>query len=726
LYSSVIWKPRGSTGPESPDDLRPQQLPRKKPRPHQRQAISHVLKGFQESDRGQLIMACGTGKTLTALFVTEELAAERTLVLVPSLSLLAQTLREWTANGREAFDFLPVCSDQTVADDDAVVANTSELGFPVTTDQVTIADFLRKKSGKRIVFATYQSSPQVAAAFQLSRVHGFDLAVADEAHRCAGPVTSEFSTILDSDAIKASRRLFMTATPRYFTGRVIREAKASDFEVASMDDETVFGPVFHRLGFADAIKKGLLTDYQVAVVGVDDDTYCSWAQKGRFVNTDDLEVVNARALAGQIGLAKALRDYGLRRTISFHSRVKRAREFAHSLPGAIAWMPADQRPSGRLWADYASGEMAAGQRLALLQHLRTLDDDERGLLANARCLAEGIDVPTLDGVAFIDPKRSEVDIVQAVGRAIRRAADKKIGTIVLPVFINTNDDPAVALDDPAFKAIWDVIKALRAHDDELGEQLDGLRRKLGRLGHGGKLQLPAKIRLNLPESVGAEFVHAIDVRIVEQTTASWEFWFGLLERFVNQQGDVEVPRSVTMDGYALGEWVKTQRSFHSRGALSPDRQNRLEQLPDWTWDPFESQWEEGFNNLLQYVEKHGHALVAASEKFNGFNLGRWVTVQRVNHEKRKIEPERQRRLETVEGWTWRPRSGQWEEGYKRLREYVHEHGHALVSEPSPVSCALPLLGRMARCRSGTTRTRRPGRCGWSASTATTTTASGRR
>ena len=446
--------------PASPMALRPAR-PRKPARPHdyQREAIKKVVKRFESADRGQLIMACGTGKTLTAQFIREKLAADRTLVLVPSLSLLKQTLNVWRANRAIEFASLPVCSDDTVArdDDDVAVSHTSDLGVPVTTDPAEIAAFLRQRSGPRVVFATYQSSPQIAEAFRLGRVPAFDLVIADEAHRCAGRVSSDFGTVLNSEAIKARRRLFMTATPRYFTGRVVREAEEADFEVASMDDEAVFGPVFHRLGFAEAIKLKRLTDYQVAVVGVDDATYRDWAERGRFVTMNGTEVTDARTLAGQIGLAKAMRKFDLRRTISFHSRVKRAQEFAASIPEVIAWMPARQRPKGVLWATHASGEMPAGDRYVLLQHLGRLDDGERGLLTNARCLAEGVDVPTLDGVAFIDPRRSEVDIVQAVGRAIRLAPDKTVGTIVIPVFIDTDEDPETALDDSAFKPVWDVI-----------------------------------------------------------------------------------------------------------------------------------------------------------------------------------------------------------------------------------------------------------------------------
>ncbi len=664
--------------PASPSDLRPRRLPPKRPRPHQRQAMNAVVKGFDRADRGQLIMACGTGKTLAALFIHEKLAAERTLVLVPSLSLLAQTLREWTANTRVGFDFLPVCSDETVAvaEPDAVVANTSDLGFPVTTDPEQIATFLRGRSGPRVVFATYQSSPEIAKAFQLGRVPTFDLVIADEAHRCAGRVSSDFATILNPEAIKARRRLFMTATARYFTGRVVREAQEADFEVASMDDEAAFGPVFHRLGFAEAIERALLTDYQVVVVGVDDATYCDWAQRGRFVTIDGTEVTDARTLAGQIGLAKAMRRYDLHRTITFHSRINRAQQFARSLPEVIAWMPARQRPTGHLWSDYASGEMPAGQRHVLLQHLRRLDHGERGLLANARCLAEGVDVPTLDSVAFIDPRRSEVDVVQAVGRAIRLASDKSVGTIVIPVFIDTDEDPTVALDDSAFKPVWDVIKALRSHDDQLGEELDELRRQLGR--ERQRPGLPGKIHLDLPMRVGIDFARAFDVRLVEQTTASWEFWFGMLEQFLERHGDARVPRSYAVDGYRLGGWVHMQRHKHANGILDAGRERRLQGLPGWTWDAVADLWEEGFSQLLHYLERNGDARVPQSYIVDGYPLGWWVSTQRTFHSRGTLDADRQRRLDDLPGWTWDILADQWEEGFGRLVLYVKRYGSARI------------------------------------------------
>ena len=193
------------------------------------------------------------------MWIAERLGSERTLVLVPSLSLLAQTLREWCANANGPFEYLAVCSDPTVVGEDQLVEHTTELGFPTTTDPTAIATFLRRK-GRRVVFTTYQSSPQIAAAL-VGRAPLFDLAVADEAHRCAGRTSTEFATILDAAKIKSRRRLFMTATPRFYTARVRSESGQLGVDVASMDNERVFGPVLHRLTFGEAIERDLLSDY---------------------------------------------------------------------------------------------------------------------------------------------------------------------------------------------------------------------------------------------------------------------------------------------------------------------------------------------------------------------------------------------------------------------------------------------------------------------------------
>jgi superfamily II DNA or RNA helicase len=662
--------------PEHPDDLRaPAPVP-KIPRPHQQEALDAILAGFGGQERGQLIMACGTGKTLVGLWAAEALAATRTLVLLPSLSLLAQVLGEWTANASERFPFLPVCSDPTVRGEDEWVSTTADLGFPVTTDPAEIAAFLRRR-GRRVVFSTYQSSPRIAEAQALDRVPGFDLVIADEAHRTAGETSTDFATILDSDSIRAKRRLFMTATPRFFTGRVLKAAEEADLEVASMDDEARYGPVFHRLTFGEAISRDLLSDYRVVIVGVDDPTVHQMAQEARLVRLEGSDArTDARTLAAHIGLAKTMRRFDLRRTITFHGRVKGARDFASRLPQVVAWMPADQAPEGSLWAEHVSGEMPTGQRTTRLQRLRHLGPGERGVLSNARCLAEGVDVPTLDGVAFIDPKGSQTDIVQAVGRAIRKAEDKTLGTIVLPVFIEHSDDPERALEASAFKPVWAVLRALRDQDERLAEELDAMRRGLRPAGLTNRL--PGKVSLDLPDTVGLGFVSALRTRLVEAATASWESWYGLLGRFIGREGHARVPQRHTEDGARLGVWVAKQRRDHAWGVLEPARVARLEAIPGWQWEEREARWADALEALRLFATREGHARVPRGWKEGDIPLGAWVTIQRMEHRNGGLSRERQAALEAVPGWEWEPTDAAWERAFGLLVGFVEREGHSRV------------------------------------------------
>jgi hypothetical protein len=297
-------------------------------------------------------------------------------------------------------------------------------------------------------------------------------------------------------------------------------------------------------------------------------------------------------------------------------------------------------------------------------------------------------VPALDGVAFIDPRQSEVDIVQAVGRAIRKADDKTVGTIVIPVFIDTETDAEKALDSSVFKPVWDVLKALRAHDEELGRQLDALRRELGKTG--GRPRLPDKIHHDLPARVGVDFVRAFEVRLVKETTASWEFWFGLLERFVELNGHARTTDSYTVDGYRLGSWVNAQRFKHNQGSLRADRAKRLGGLTGWTWNPHNDNWEEGFSRLLDYIEEHGHPRFPAKYRAKGYPLGQWVAVQRSARNRGRLNPDRERRLADLSGWTWDILADQWEEGFNRLLDYIEEHGHPRVPRPYTTADGYPL------------------------------------
>jgi len=505
----------------------------------------------------------------------------------------------------------------------------------------------------------------------------FDLVIADEAHRCTGETGKAFTTVLDQSQIKAQKRLFATATPRTYSTNLKKSASERGVDVTDMDDETAFGKVFHALTFGQAIEAELLTDYQVVIIGVDQPMIAKWIENRELIQRDSGKTIDAKSLASQIGLMKAIKDYDLKRMISFHSRVKGAEIFASEVNDSIDFLSTEYRPDGIMWTGFVSGKMSAHQRRLKLDQLKKLTRGDRGLLSNARCLAEGVDVPSLDGVAFIDPKSSQVDIVQAVGRAIRLSEDKIVGTIILPVFIEDDDNAEASIQSSNFKPIWDVLNALKSHDEVLSFELDKYRTDLGRKavspGSGGGIP---KVIIDLPQTVDASFADSLRTHLVENTTSSWEFWFGMLEAFVKEEGHSKVPISYkTVDGYRLGGWVSKQRL--NRIQLAHERESRLESL-GFDWDPHDAAWDNGFSYLTKYVEQEGHARVPRSYKTeDGYKLSQWVQVQRSRWD--HLTPERKSRLESL-GLVSNPHDAAWEEGFSYLTKYIEQEGHARVPQ----------------------------------------------
>lgn len=504
-------------------------LPKKKARPHQDSAIADVLAGFETADRGKLIMACGTGKTLAALRLAEKVAPNgHILFLVPSLSLLSQSLREWTAEAVRRIHSLAVCSDVSIGkrkakdDEDKVDITTHDLAFPATTSAKQIvrqyravhamAETAKAASQMTVVFSTYQSIEAVADA-QKAGLPPFDLIICDEAHRTTGVTLSgedesHFVKVHDAAFIKAKKRLYMTATPRIYGDEAKTKARDADAELCSMDDVEQFGEEFHRLGFGEAVNKDLLSDYKVLVLAVDQG-YVSREFQHQLADKDkELRLEDAVKIVGcWNGLEKRFARDGvtakqavqpdadatktpadaaspeanldpgpMRRAVAFSRSIKDSKSFVAQFRDIITAHRQKHTDAEFLHCelDHVDGTFDALRRNALIDWLKApAGDNTCRILSNARCLSEGVDVPALDAVLFLNPRNSVVDVVQSVGRVMRRAEGKKYGYIILPIGIPADVPPEQALrDNEKYKVVWQVLQALRAHDDRFNATIN--------------------------------------------------------------------------------------------------------------------------------------------------------------------------------------------------------------------------------------------------------------
>ena len=485
---------------------------RKQLRPHQRNALTHVMEGFAEAERGKMIMACGTGKTFTALKIAEQFAAgskpwEKSpvtngmvLFLVPSIALLSQTLFEWTAETEQGIHCFAVCSDTAVGKQagDMEDIRLHDLPFPATTDARKLAMQLAAFAGKKpltVVFSTYQSIQAISDAQKKHGAPAFDLIVCDEAHRTTGVTLevgdeSNFVKVHDGNFIKASKRLYMTATPRIFSDGSKTLAEENEAVVCSMDDPTLYGEELHRLGFGEAVGSGLLADYKVMVLAVDE-KFVSKTFQSQLAVEGELSLDDVVKITGcWNGLSKRMArdaegndlsgdDSPMRRAVAFSRSIKDSKRLTELFSSVVQKYTSSANDAATEDApvedflscevDHVDGTMNMTVRNRKLGWLKADTSNEGNvcrILSNARCLSEGVDVPALDSVLFLNPRNSVVDVVQSVGRVMRVAPGKKYGYIILPIGIPADVSPEEALkDNQKYKVVWQVLQALRAHDD---------------------------------------------------------------------------------------------------------------------------------------------------------------------------------------------------------------------------------------------------------------------
>ena len=637
------------------------------PLPHQREAIEKITAGLKAADRTTAVMACGTGKTLVALWAAEAQQPKTVLVLVPSLALLSQTLPDWCkqTSWGERFRCLCVCSDASVdreAQQDGYTYKQEDLEFSVTTEPKRVKSFLAgNKDGVNVIFSTYQSAEVVAEGLKGQTV---DLGIFDEAHKTTGDKEGLFAFGLSDKNIRIRKRLFLTATPRHY--KLNKRDKDGDFQVVSMNDEAVYGKVSYRLPFSAAVAAGIIVPYKVIIsVSLNKEVDAELLRRGSTrVRRDEIQ---AKWVANQIALKRAIEKTGASKIITFHSRVNLAEEFAGDSARGF------QEHVKGFDVFHVNGGQNAADRKALLENFKA---SPRGLITNARCLTEGVDVPAVDMVAFVDPRKSKIDIAQAAGRAMRqsKATNKKLGYIVIPLFIEQKkgETEAEAFTRAGFDEVAEVLGAMLESDDDLVDTIEKMQEARGRGDKFNPRQLHEKIEVIGPAINLDKLTQSIDVEILERLGISWDRWFGLLQRFHKCEGHCRVTRTHVEKGFKLGVWVQSQRSNSAR--LSEKRLQSLNSL-GFSWDPLLEDWEKAFTLLRQFHKLNDHCRVPQTLNIQGFDLGAWVAKLRAK--KSKLSRDQIAKLDGI-GFIWEPHSVIWDENFFALKKFVQLQGHSNV------------------------------------------------
>lgn len=635
------------------------------PRPHQRAALDALA---DAGDRAQLRMACGTGKTLIGPWHALEIGARTVAVFTPSIALVAQTIAEWRRVIPEV-RVLAVCSDPTTDAGRAEIGvdgidpfhGQHDQGGNVTTRAEVVAAFLDRADTSSVtlslVVSTYHSSQVVADAVGLTRSRRpLDLLLADEAHHLAGRTNATFLPVLDPRGVPAQRRVFATATPIVIKGRggaeTIDDWSGASAVARSMDDTGLFGQIAYTLNVGEAVSKGLLADYRVLVTTTTEPAGEATGERA--------------ALAA---LVDVVRRYGVRRILTFHNRVDSAQAFASRVS---ALGDVDGTPIRGCAVD---GSMQDSARLEILARLADTRSDGITVVASSQCLREGIDVPAVDAVVFADPRTSQVGIIQAIGRALRRHPGKSHGTIVIPLVLDPDADDQDQLSTSAYTHVWRVLQGLRAHDSRVGHDIDRARRT----GVDGCID---RTVLDWLEVSGDE-PGTVITRLLQRTSVVWERNF---QRLCEEADRLGSAARITIQSNTLSFWIMLQRSLFRDGMLDEDRRRRLESVNGWRWDAQDASDERTLDQIRAVHAARGSLddTAPGDSIFTGYvdGLNRplrlWVATQLCKYWDNELDNWIVEALLPMSGWGWYPLSEVDQAGVAAFRSFVGWEGHADV------------------------------------------------
>ena len=639
-------------------------------------AIRNILNGFKKADRGQLIAHCGWGKTLVSFWIYQKMAPKVTVFCAPRLHLLKQTKKEWAIQSfknKKKMSYVMVCSDETVDGENTedTIIELSHIGETnVVDNQQDLTGYLTKHK-EIVIFSTYQSLDLVGVVFNKMGIKA-DLLFADEAHKTAsGNKEANFTFVHKDKNIPAKKRLYMTATPKIVADSTIQKIKDKGYDPTkvafSMDDSSIFGEVFYEINFGQGIEKGIICDYRIVLVGVDSDEVKQYIEHRRYVAVGGGEA-SVDEVANVIAVEKTMKKYGLKHTITFHTYNSYAQNFSNIYPELY---------KNGTFIRSLNGGMSTASRASILDDFAS---SSKGIISNARCLQEGIDVPSVDMVAFCDPKNSKIDIGQSVGRGLRldKKNPDKIAYVLIPLYHSKDDNKDDIIQKGCFRTLVGVVRALKERDFRLEDEIKNIRLQKGvrKPNHVSTLidNKKESILLSL-EGFEKKLAAALWDEILERSgfqIRTWDDWMLSLTEFFNQNGHSNVPIKGS-NASSLGNWVGVQRGLYKNGKLKKNQIDRLNKV-GFVWSPFDETWNETYELLCDFQKKNGHCNVPAKYPI----LGSWVFIQRDNYNDGLLDEVYIDKLKAI-GFEFGSMKTLWWNGkFKMLSEFFGKNGHCNV------------------------------------------------
>ncbi|MBK3580446.1 Helicase associated domain protein [Streptomyces sp. MBT65] len=665
-------------------------------RDHQIEAVAAIVRGLDIPSggipvnglRGQVHAACGTGKTIIAAAAAKRIAPRgRVLVLVPTLDLLAQTVRAWRAVGHNG-PAVAVCSLQ----DDAELWT---LKVRCTTNPIQLA--LWHGDGPITIYATYASLGVLEEAFAGvygQRLSPMDLVCVDEAHRTSGSMGKAWAAVHNQEVVPAARRLYLTATPRIWQERPphweitegVRDALPEEL-AASMDDEDVFGPVLYKLSMASAVSRGLLARYQIIVMELRDPDVTPERLLGEERRSE--EVRGQRLGALHAALLRTMAEHHLNTCITFHHRTIEAQAYAQGLERVAAKLHADQPETypAKVWADWLYGEHDPQHRRRTLGEFATTT--RRAVLSNCRVLGEGIDIRAVDCVALLDPKGAPHDIVQAIGRALRQQpGQNKLASLIVPVFLQPGEEPEDMFTSGSYRPLVQVLQGLRAHDEEAVELLAIPQEPqkadvqpsthIGTAPGDGEEESRLLLRFAAPRDP-ATVADWVSFNVIDTERQDWARGWSALKKFTDRETHARVPYGHKEGAYPLGQWIAEQRRAYGAGQMTGQRARRLENL-GMVWSVADERFQENLEAARAYYDQHWTLCAPRHATALDRPVGQWLSNLRRAGALAK-HPEWDTALKAIDP-DWNPQwPADWQRHYAAVRAMLAEERVPVCVEP---------------------------------------------